>query len=106
MNLEKTYPSDLTNKESDYIKDLIPPAKFGGRPRALVMREVLNAIFYIIKGGVQWRMLPSDYPKWTSVYNYFRAWKLDGTWIRIDDALRALGPPARRTAQIPDCRFA
>ncbi len=89
MNCEKTYPSDLTNEEFDYIKDLIPDAKPGGRPRTLVIREVLNAIFYITKGGVQWRMLPSDYPKCNSVYNYFRAWKLDGTWIRIHDALRA-----------------
>ncbi len=89
MNCEKTYPSDLTNEEFDYIKDLIPSAKPGGRPRKLVMREVLNAIFYITKGGIQWRMLPSDYPKWKSVYNYFRAWKLDGTWIRMHDTLRA-----------------
>jgi putative transposase len=89
MNFEKIYPSDLTNEEFDYIKDLIPPAKSGGRPRTLEMREVLNAIFYITKSGVQWRMLPSDFPKWTSVYNYFRAWKLDGTWIRIHDTLRA-----------------
>lgn len=89
MNFQKIYPSDLTNEEFDYIRDLIPPAKSGGRPRRLAMRQVLNAIFYITKGGIQWRMLPSDYPCWQSVYNYFRAWKSDGTWIRLHDTLRA-----------------
>ena len=89
MNCLKTYPSDLANEEFDCIKDLIPPAKSGGRHRTLDIREVLNALFYLTKGGIQWRMLPVDFPNWKSVYNYFRQWKTDGTWIRIHDALRA-----------------
>ncbi len=89
MNCLKTYPSDLTNEEFDYIKNLIPPAKSGGRRRELDIRAVLNALFYLTKGGIQWRMLPQDFPNWKSVYNYFRQWKVDGTWIRIHDALRA-----------------
>jgi len=89
MNCLKIYPSDLTNEEFDYIKDLIPPAKTGGRPRTVSIEAVLKAIFYVTKGGIQWRMLPTDFPNWKSVYNYFRQWKLDGTWIRIHDALRA-----------------
>src|SRR5215471_4068759 len=80
---EKTYPSDLTDEEWEWIKDLIPAAKSGGRPRTLCMRAVLNAIFYVTKGGIQWRMLPSNFPKWQSVYHYLRAWKRQGVWIRI-----------------------
>ena len=86
---EKTYPSDLTDEEWEWIKDLIPAAKSGGRPRTLCMRAVLNAIFYVTKGGIQWRMLPSNFPKWQSVYHYLRAWKRQGVWIRIHDTLRA-----------------
>lgn len=53
------------------------------------MRQVINAILYIVVGGVQWRMLPKEYPKWQSVYSYFRRWRDDGTWQRIHDTLRA-----------------
>ena len=60
---EKLYPSDLTDEEWDSIKELIPDAKPGGRRRELCMRQVLNAIFYVTKGGIQGRMLPQDYPK-------------------------------------------
>src|SRR5215813_3118879 len=86
---EKTYPSDLTDEEWEWIKDLIPAAKSGGRPRTLCMRAVLNAIFSVTKGGIQWRMLPTNFPKWQSVYHYVRAWKLQGVWVRIHDTLRA-----------------
>src|SRR5712692_8250245 len=86
---EKIYPSDLTDEEWEWIKDLIPAAKSGGRPRTLCMRAVLNAIFYVTKGGIQWRMLPTNFPKWQSVYHYWRAWKLQGVWVRIHDTLRA-----------------
>ena len=86
---EKTYPSDLTDEEWEWIKDLIPAAKNGGRPRTLCMRAVLNAIFYVTKGGIQWRMLPINFPKWQSVYHDLRTWKRQGVWIRIHDTLRA-----------------
>ena len=80
---EKTDPSDLTDEEWEWIKELIPAAKNGGRPRTLCMRAVLNAIFYVTKGGIQWRMLPINFPKWQSVYHYLRAWKRQGVWVRI-----------------------
>src|SRR5512132_2747392 len=86
---EKIYPSDLTDEEWEWIKDVIPAAKNGGRPRTLCMRAVLNAIFYVTKGGIQWRMLPTDFPKWQSVYHYLRTWKRAGVWVRIHDTLRA-----------------
>ena len=68
---------------------MIPKAKTGGRPRQLEMRQVVNAILYVVVGGIQWRMLPKTYPAWQSVYGYFRAWGHDGTWQRIHDTLRA-----------------
>ena len=86
---KKRYPSDLTNGEWKYIKGLIPKAKRGGRRRTTNMREVLNAIFYLIRGGISWEMLPSDFPKWKTVYHYFRLWRLQGIWKAIHDKLRA-----------------
>jgi putative transposase len=88
MNTQ-TYPTDLTDRQWDCIIDLIPTAKPGGRPRSLDMRQVINAILYIVVSGAQWRMLPTDYPKWQSVYYYFRIWRTDGTWQRIHDTVRA-----------------
>ena len=69
------YPTDLTDSQWDIIQDLIPPAKPGGRPRSLDMRQVVNAILYVVVGGIQWRMLPQEYPTWQSVYGYFRDWR-------------------------------
>jgi putative transposase len=83
------YPSDLTDREWQYIKPLIPPAKSGGRSRATDMRLTLNAIFYLTRAGCAWRYLPREYPPWPTVYGYFRAWRRDGTWQRIHDRLRA-----------------
>ncbi len=85
----QTYPTDLTDRQWDCIKDLIPPPKPGGRPRTLDMRQVINAMLYLVVTGCQWRMLPHDYPKWQSVYHYFRQWRDDGTWQRLHDTLRA-----------------
>ena len=82
------YPSDLTDREWDLIKPLIPLAKPGGRPRKLDMRLVLNAIFYVVRGGSAWSLLPREYPNRKSVYHYLRLWRLDGTWPRLHDRLR------------------
>src|SRR5215212_9921345 len=83
------YPTDLTDAAWDLIKDLIPPPKPGGRHRALEMRAVVNAIFYVVDGGIKWRMLPHEYPKWPSVYWYFSQWRDSGDWQRLPDTLRA-----------------
>lgn len=91
----QTYPTDLTDRQWEYIKSLVPAAKAGGRPRSVDMRQVLNAILYIVVTGCQWRLLPTDYPNWQTVYTYFRSWRDDGTWQRIHDTLRA---DVRRTA--------
>jgi putative transposase len=83
------YPTDLTDSQWNIIQEMIPSAKSGGRPRSLEMRQVINGILYIVVGGIPWRMLPKEYPKWQSVYTYFRSWRDDGTWQRIHDTVRA-----------------
>ncbi len=89
MKKNQLYPSDLTDRQWDCIKELIPAAKPGGHPRTLDMRAVINAIRYLTVTGCQWRMLPREYPAWQSVYTYFRQFRDDGTWQRIHDTLRA-----------------
>ena len=84
----KRYPSDLTRNQWKKLKRLLPPAKPGGRPRSVNLREVLNGIFYIARGGGSWRMMPKDLPPWSTCYDYFRKWRDDGTWSRANDALR------------------
>ena len=95
QNQHKLYPTDLTDRQWNLISDLIPSAKEGGRPREVDMRLVINAILYLLVGGIQWRMLPREYPKWQTVYYYFRRWQKDGTWQQMHDTLRAA---ARRAA--------
>src|SRR5258707_8350286 len=87
MNTER-YASDLNEEEWAILEPLIPLAKEGGRPRRINMREVVNGIFYLLKTGCQWRMLPKDFPKWKTVNYYFFKWRNDGTWQRLNDALR------------------
>jgi transposase len=85
----KNYPSDLTDSQWEHIKELLPKAKRQRRPRELEMRQVVNAIFYVVVGGIQWRMLPKDFPKWQSVYYYFRLWRKTQQWQRLHDTMRA-----------------
>jgi putative transposase len=87
-SLPKRYPSDLTRTQWKRLKRLLPPAKPGGRPRSVQLREVLNGIFYITRGGCAWRMMPKDLPPWSTCYDYFRKWRNDGTWSKINDTLR------------------
>ena len=84
----KPYASDLTNEQWKLMEDLIPPAKPGGRPREVSMREVLNAIMYVLRSGCAWRLLPHDFPKWNIVYYYFWRFRKDGLWQDIHDLLR------------------
>ncbi len=86
--MSKAYPSNLTQAQYECLSDMIPDAKPGGRPREVEMRDILNAIFYILCEGCRWRALPGDFPKWQTVYTYFRDWRLNGTWVRIHDYLR------------------
>ena len=82
------YPSDLTDRQWRRLEPLIPPAKPGGRPRRADMREVVNALLYVLRNGVVWRALPHDFPPWKTVYHYFSTWRRDGTLEAIHDLLR------------------
>src|SRR5436190_2601780 len=84
----KPYPSDLTDEQWHLIEPLIPPPLPGGRPRTADMREVVNAILYLVRNGCSWRALPHDFPPWKTAYNYFAAWSRGGTWDELLDALR------------------
>jgi transposase len=81
------YPSDLSDGEWALIAPLIPPAKHGGRHREVNVREVLNAIFYVLSTGCQWQALPKDLPPKSTAHNYFTLWDWDGTLERIHHAL-------------------
>ncbi len=84
----ESYPTDLTDTEWAIMEPLIPPAKPGGRPRAADMREIMNSIFYVLRGAIPWRMLPHDLPPWKTVYHYFRLWRMEGVWEEMNGALR------------------
>jgi len=86
--MRKPYKTDLTDAQWKLIKPLIPPAKPGGRPREVDMREVLNSLLYQARTGCQWELLPHDLLPKSTVYDYFAQWRDDGTWQRIVDALR------------------
>ncbi len=76
--------SDMTDEQWELLKEFIPAAKTGGRPRKVEVREVVNAIFYILSAGCPWRMLPHDFPVWQTVYEYFRNWRIDSIWEPIN----------------------
>jgi putative transposase len=86
----KRYPTDLSDEEWGLLETYLPASKWRGRPRLHSPREILNAVFYLLKSGCQWRMLPREFPPWKTVFHYFRAWRLDGTWERLNRAMRRL----------------
>ena len=108
MTIAKTvqFPSDLTDEQWKLLHPLIPSKNNRGRP-VIDRRMIINAIFYVLKGGIQWRMLPDSFPKWKTVYHVFRKWTTDGTWEEIHDQLRTqvhakVGKRSRPTAAILD----
>src|SRR5712691_8334079 len=82
------YPSDVTDAQWAILEPLVPKASTEGRPAEIERREIINGIFYILRSGEPWRMMPHDLPNWQTVYSYFRDWKLDGTWERIHTIVR------------------
>src|SRR5918998_1490287 len=86
--MRKAYQSDLSDAEWTFFEPLLPVPAATGRPKTHNTREILNAIFYVVRGGCAWRLLPNDFPPWKTVYHYFRFWRLDGTWERMHAALR------------------
>src|SRR5262249_14946358 len=90
MSKRQTYPSDLTDEQWQLIRRLLPKRKLGkaGRPRSVEQRDLLDGIFYILRAGCPWRMLPHDFPPWGTVSSQFHRWRKSGLWERIHDALR------------------
>jgi len=84
----KRYTSDLTDGEWAILEPLIPAAKPGGRPRTANMREVLSAIFYVLKTGCQWANLPGDFPPYSTVFDYYTQWRKTKVWQRLNEAVR------------------
>jgi putative transposase len=103
----KAYPTDLNDKEWVVIEPYVPKPKTGGRPAEHSRREIINAIAYVLRSGCAWRLMPHDLPPWSTVYDYFRQWRIDGTWERINTALReklrtTIGREAEPSAAIID----
>ena len=83
----KSYPSDLTDAQCKKLSSFLPTPQPLGRPLKWEMCLIINAIFYVVKSGCQWRMLPHDMPPWQTVYYHFRKWKADDTWLLIHQSL-------------------
>src|SRR3954467_1137982 len=83
----RAYATDLTDGQWALIAPLIPEAEPGGRPRKAPTRELVDAIFYFLRAGMAWRLLPHDLPPWQTVYYYLRRWQRDGVWDRVHHAL-------------------
>src|SRR5215210_4126830 len=86
--MERSYPTDLSDAEWECLKLRVQAPNKRGRPKTHCTREVLNAIFYVSKSGCPWRLLPRDFPPWETVYWWFRRWRIDGTFERLNAALR------------------
>src|SRR5919199_3214868 len=86
--MRKLYSTDLFDAEWTWLEPHLPAPKASGRPRIYPLREILNAIFYVVRSGCSWRLVPHDFPPWRSVYHYFREFRLNGTWERMHTALR------------------
>ncbi len=86
--MRKPYRTDLTDAQWEVVGPLLPPARPGGRPRKVDLREVVNTLFYQARTGCQWDMLPHDLLPKSTVWDYFVAWQKDETWVKLVDALR------------------
>jgi putative transposase len=86
--IRRAYQTDLSDAEWTLIEPHLPAPRAPGRPRVHPLREILNAIFYVVRSGCAWRLVPHEFPPWKTVYHYFRLWRVDGTWEKMHAALR------------------
>src|SRR3954447_14381734 len=87
--MRKAYQTDLSDAEWSILEAHLPTTpKSTGRPRPHRRREIFDAVFYVLRSGCAWRLLPHDFPPWKTVYHYFRLWRIDGTWERLNTAIR------------------
>jgi putative transposase len=84
----KPYPTDVTDEQWKLIEAFLPPAKPGGRARSTDLREVVNALLYLVRTGCQWRMIPHEFPPWRTCYEYYRAWIDEAIWDEMVASLR------------------
>jgi putative transposase len=109
--MKRSYSTNLTDPEWECLKPHIPPPNKRGRPRVHTTREILDAVFYVLKSGCPWRLLPRDFPPWETVYCWFRRWRIDGTWEQLNATLHerlrtSLGRNAQPSAGIVDSQSA
>ena len=109
--MKRSYPTDLSDAEWKHIEPFVPAPKCRGRQRIHSPREILNAVFYILRSGCPWRLLPREYPPWKTVYHYFRQWRINGTFEKLNAVLRehlrtCLGRNPHPSAGIADSQSA
>jgi putative transposase len=109
--MKRRYPTDLSDAEWNYIEPHIRSPNKRGRPKIYSLRHVLNAVFYVLRSGCAWRMLPYGFPPWRVVYYWFRKWRINGTWERLNATLREqlrlrLGRHTQPSAGIADSQSA
>lgn len=107
----QTYPTDLNDTEWKQIAPYLPKGKRSGRPRSIAYREIMNAIFYMVKNGCVWRALPHDFPAWQTVYYYFRLFGKSQVWEKLNNIIRervrlAEGRQPQASAMILDSQSA
>ena len=102
----KKYATDLSDDEWEYIEPYLPAPTGRGRPKIHGSRAILDAVFYGLKTGCPWRLLPKDFPPWKSVYDWFRKWRIDGTFERLNAALRKLLRARLGRAPLPSAGIA
>jgi putative transposase len=102
--MRKSYSTDLSDKEWARLKTHLPASKLPSRLRAHSLRDILDAIFYVLKSGCTWRLLPHDFPPWSTVYYHFRRFRLSGLWHRIFKVLRAA--ERKRAGTVPNASAA
>lgn len=98
--MRKIYTTDLSDEEWTCLKNHLPASKLPDKMRAHALREIFDAIFYVLKSGCPWRLLPGDFPPWQTVFYHFRRFRLSGLWHRVFTILRAM--ERRRTGKDPN----
>ena len=88
QNASSTYPTDLHDAEWQILQPLLPAPAQRGRPRERDLREILNGIFYFLRAGCAWRLLPTEFGPWSTVHDYYRRWRRQGVWAQINHTLR------------------
>jgi len=107
MSSATAFPDRLTDDVWAVLEPLVPAEKPGGRPPKYTRRAIVDAIVYVVRQGCTWRALPPDLPHWNTAFWYFRRWQQDGTWDKVEDALRravrlAAGRQAEPSAGVAD----